>query len=337
MTDENILSSTDEAATAIANQRSEEETETAFTDIPLNEEFSAEGADAEPDRDHESDPASGDMDEAGEPEEAPVNAAPASWPKDRIDAWNDLTPAAQQVFLEREGQVHSALSDKGREAAEAKRQAQEAANRVTGEYQDRINTLNDLLPTLVHNFKSKYEQIDWVKLADEDPDSYTRLRAQAEAEHGQIESAAVETQYATAQAEAAFQAQQFEQLLARNPHYGTETGRKQLAEEAREVEAFAMSIEGVTPDQLKRISAPVYETLRDAMRFRKASSSATNPAKQPAQRSARPGARRSSSETARKIQSDTKAKLKALAKSGAGRQAQDRALADAIAAKRRTK
>lgn len=337
MTDDNILSSTDDAATAIANQRDEGESETTFADTPLTEELSAEGADAEPDQNDAFDPASGDMERQGEPEEAPVNAAPASWPRDRIDEWNDLTPAAQEVFLEREGQVHSAISDKGREAAEARRQAQEATNRVTGEYQDRITKLNELLPTLVHNFKSKYEQIDWVRLADEDPASYTRLRAQAEAERGQIETATVETQHATAQAEEAFHSQQFEQLLSRNPHYGSEAGRQLLAQEAREVEAYAMSIEGVSPDQLKMISAPVYETLRDAMRFRKASRAATGPAKLPGQRSARPGARRSSSEVSKKIQSDAKAKLKALAKSGAGRNAQDRALADAIAAKRRTK
>ena len=335
MTDDNILSSTDEAAAAIAGQREDEESGGVFADNLFTDDNSAEGADAEPDQEDNFDPASGAHDEQSEPEEAPVNAMPASWPRDRIDEWNALNPAARQVIHDREGEVHSALSDKGREAAEARRQAQEAANRVTDQYQDRINSLNQLLPSLVQNFKSKYEQIDWVRLADEEPEGYTRLRAQAEAEHAQIESAAAETQYANAQAEAAFQSQQFEQLMARNPHYGTEEGRQLLAQEAQEVEAFALSLEGVTPEQLGMISAPVYETLRDALRFRKAQRTAASPAKQPAQRVARPGARRSSSATAKKIQSDAKAKLKALARSGAGRDAQDRALADAIAAKRR--
>ena len=270
MTENSILSSTDDAATAIAALRDDEETQSLAddnlqADESQTEEQAAEGADAEPDQEDDLDPASGDHDAEGEPDDSPVNAAPASWPKDRIDAWNDLTPAAQQVFLEREGEVHSALSDKGREAAEARREAQEATNRVTDQYQDRINRLNQLLPTLVQNFKSKYEQIDWVRLADEDPDSYTRLRAQADEERGQIETAAAETQYANAQAEAAFQAQQFETLLARNPQYGTQAGRKLLAEEARDVEAFALGLEGVTPDQLKMVSAPVYEALRDAI------------------------------------------------------------------------
>jgi len=335
-----IISSTQDAAAAIAAARESQATDEAVDEnagiaeeASQDQNLTAEGADAEP----EETPASGDHEEAGEPEEAPVLAAPNTWPKDRLEEWDELTPAAQEVVLAREAEVHSALSEKGRETAEATRKAEEAANRIQTEYTDRIEKLNEMLPQLAENFKSKWEAVDWVALADEmDSNEFNKLKEQRIKEETQLQTAAAEAQQANAKAQAEFQANQHKALLDRNPQYAGDAGKKLLADEAQKVEQFALNQEGVTPDQLKQITAPLYEVLRDAMRYRAAAKTATKPAKQPAQKVAKPGARRSSGEVSKKNQSDAKANLKALAKQGAGRNAQDRALADAIAAKRRT-
>lgn len=303
-----------------------------------NEDLEAEGAEPAPEPDEDPAPADGDHEEEAEEagEESHALEAPDTWPTDRLEDWNSLPVEAQEVLIAREEEVQRFKSKTGREAAEAKRQAEEAANRIETEYKDRIEKLNEMLPQLAENFKSKWETIDWVKLAEENPDEYTRMKAQAEVEKGQLEKAAVEAQQANAKAAAESQAKQHQALLDRNPQYVGEAGQKLLMKEAKEVEEFALGLEGVTRDQLQQITAPLYETLRDAMKYRQAAKTATKPAKKPAQKTARPGARKSNTEVSKKIQSDAKGKLKALAKSGAGRSQQDRAFAEALAAKRRT-
>lgn len=302
-----------------------------------NEEIEAEGADPAPEPDDDPAPADGDHEEEEDAgEELSALEAPDTWPTDRLDEWTDLPVSTQEAWLAREEDVQRFKSKTGRETAEAKAKAEEAANRITTEYKDRITKLDEVLPTVIQNFKSKYEQIDWVKLADENPDEYTRLRAQAEAEKQQIETAAAEAQQANAKAAAEFQAKQHKTLLDRNPQYVGDAGQKLFAEEAAKVEKFALDQEGVTPDQLQQITAPLYEVLRDAMKFRDAAKTATKPAKKPAQKVAKPGARRSSTEVSKKIQSDAKAKLKALAKSGAGRNDQEEAFVAAMVANRKT-
>lgn len=310
----------------------------ADADEAPEQELEAEGADAEPEPDEDPAHADGDHEETDEEagEESHALDAPDTWPADRIETWNSLPVDAQEAWLAREEDVQRFKSKTGRETAEAKAKAAEAESTLKSEYQDRIKKLDEVLPTAIQNFKSKYEAIDWVALAKGDPDQYNVMRAEAETEQQQLQTAAAEAQQANAKAVAEQQKKAYDDLLARNPHYTGEAGQKLLAEEAKEVEAFALSLEGVTPDQLKMISAPVFETLRDAMKFRKAQKTATKPAKKPAQKAAKPGPRKSTADVSKKIQSDAKAKLKALANSGAGRAAQEHALAEAIAAQRRT-
>ncbi len=254
------------------------------------QEIEAEGADPEPALEPEEPaPVTGDQGEAVEPEETPVIDAPSSWPTDRLDEWNDLSDSAREVILARESEIQTAISEKGREAAEARRKADEAKTRAETELQSRIEKLDGLIPRLEANAKSKWEKTDWVKLAQElDAEDYNKLRAEHEADQQAYKDALEEANRAHAEQGQTFREEQYRRLLDKNPAYRGENGAKVLSEDAAMVQAYAAKLDGVTPEQLSGITADIFITLLHAAKYEQAQAKTkpSKPKKQSAQKTA---------------------------------------------------
>lgn len=324
-----ILNTAHSVAAALAARRAppDETPEAPEAGAPEEEIEASEGDAPEPEEDDDLPPASGDEEEDGEPEETPVSAAPPSWPKARLDEWNELTPEAQEIVLARESEIQSAISEKGREAAEASK----AANRLKTEYADRISKLDALLPKLAERAKSQWEAIDWKQLAKDEPDTYVQLKAEYEADKEALATATRERQQAVAEQRAEYQREQHKRLIDHNPQYAGEAGAKLLASEAQEVIAFARTLDGVTDEVLNDVGADIYQVLRDAMLYRKANKAPARPQKKPAQRTARPTARKGNEDIAKKTRSEAIMKVK----EAKGRNAETAAVAALLAARRK--
>lgn len=86
----------------------------------------------------------GDPEEVEEqPEDIP--APPNSWSKDDAKAWDELTPAARDIVLRREGERDKFIADAGRRAADARkaveREAMEAVAARADEYAQRLDAM----------------------------------------------------------------------------------------------------------------------------------------------------------------------------------------------------
>lgn len=331
--------STADAAQAIADRRAAQENAQVEGDDALETEEieTGEGPEDLPEAD-ESDPSPADShDEDGAPEEAPAIAAPSTWPKDRLEDWDELPESAKQAWISRDDEVHRFKSETGREAAEAKRKAEEAATRKQQEYADRISRLDPLIASLEEKAESKWKKIDqaeWARLSKDEPAEYVALRAEYEADAQAHQRATQAKAQAKAEQDQTHQKEQFDLLLERNPQYRGAEGLKKLSDEAREVETFARNEIGLDDDFLRLLPAKAYEALRDTMAYRKAAKTATQPSKQPAQKTVKPSARPAAGDTARKSVEQAKQRLKDLSKASAPRSKQDAAFADFLALKR---
>lgn len=298
------------------NDADASEAETETTDAP-------EGGAAGPEPDEAG--VTGDHETETEPghEEVRVIDPPASWPKDQIDEWHDLPALAQQRILKREAEIHSAISEKGREAAEAR----SAASREKEKYLAKAKQLDNLFPALIERLKSKWEGTDWIKLSTDDPEKYIQLQAEANRDREMLQNAAA----AKSAREQSYVEEQLNTLIERNPQY---KDGELLQKEAGQVGKFLTSM-GYTMEQIVMISAHEFETARDAMRYREASKSASVPAKSPAPKALKPGARTQQVPAKQKAVAERMLKLEAVRKSGGGLNAQLAAAAAALTEARR--
>lgn len=280
-----------------------------------------EGGAPEPEPDDA--PAIGDVTSGDEPEETPASVAPpTSWPKDQIEEWDGLSPSVKERILAREGEIQSAISEKGRETAEAK----QAANRLKTEYEERTKKLDEVFPALVERLKTKWEKVDWKSLAKEDPEKVVQLQVELQEDQALVNRAA----QMKAQRDQEYRDGQLEKLLERNSQY---KDKALFAAELGEVGQFLTEM-GYSQQDLLMISAAEYETARDAMKFRKAGKTADTKAKEPAQKSAKPAARQAQIPIKQKVYSDKLKNIETVRKGGGGLNAQLKAAAEArLAAK----
>lgn len=332
-----ISSAMDIAARIAANRIEGEDVENPDEEVQDEDEEeleTGEGPEVEPDEDDDPDHVTDDQDdEEGEPDDVPATAAPASWPKDQLEEWEALSPDAQEVVLKREKEVQTAISEKGREAAEARRLADEAKSRAETEITTRIEKLDGLYAKLSKGISDDESQLT-EEFAREEPEKYLELSAKVAKDKKAAEEAKKEILEARHKEIAEFQAAQHKRLFERNPQYAGEEGAKLLAAEVREVEAFAKALPGVNDEDLQMLSADLYEVLRDAMEFRKATEKADPPkkkAKKPAQKAVRPGARKATDAVKKKTVAEARKRVK----TATGRNAQDREVANLLAAKRK--
>ena len=164
------------------------------------------------------DPAPSDTEEAEPPEpdgddadtEPPVVEPPRSWSNADKEVFAQLPPEAQAVIARRESERDKAFSQKTQEIAQHRQALEATFGEIQNERQSYAKNLEQLLFVAAPEAQ-KFAQIDWQRLASEQPAEYVRLTAERDALRGRIGGIQQELQRVQQQAQQA-QAQQFAAL-----------------------------------------------------------------------------------------------------------------------------
>jgi hypothetical protein len=174
-------------------------------------------------------------------------AAPHWWPQDKKALFAQLSPELQATVAEQEGVREQQVQRAKQEAAQARQQADAEVQQIQAFQQQ----LSAWLPQAVQTFQSRWTNVDWVKLAQEDPASYVAYKAQHDAEQAQLRQAAQAEAFSRAQARQRFVTGEEEALKTMapalsDPKTGPEN-RQKLAGYLRDA--------GVPDDRLEGIGA----------------------------------------------------------------------------------
>ena len=160
-------------------------------------------------------------DEAYEPDTEPVEEGeeldhqgiepPSSWSKQDREVFSALPPEAQAVIARRESEQNKAFTQKTQEIAEHRKALESTFVTVQQEREAYANNLQQLLFVAAPEAQ-KFQEIDWQRLAQEQPADYVRLSAERDALRGRIGGIQQELQRVAAQSREA-QAWQFQQTV----------------------------------------------------------------------------------------------------------------------------
>jgi hypothetical protein len=312
-------------AEAPRRRRAQPAAEPAPADTPSDaEEASDPGPDPLPTE--EEDPSPGDEDDEGidpdEPEEEPAPAIdpPQSWKADEKTAWAKLPPDVQAIVARREGERDRYISTRSQEMAEERRASAEARLSERGEYKQNLEKLLFVAAPEAE----KFTQIDWQRLAAENPADYVRLTAERDALRGRIASIQGEIQRIDYQSNAEreqqfgqFRQEQAQLLAAKLPVYAdAERGPKFV----RELTDY-LQTQGFTPQELAAVVDHRAIILAEkAMRADRAAAArnGANTQKAPPPRVQQPGTKQRSDTSAGQRRNN---KLAALERSGSEKDA----------------
>jgi hypothetical protein len=193
------------------------------------------------------DPAPGDTEEADLPDEPDGEAdtepaavePPRSWSNADKEVFAQLPPEAQAVIARRESERDKAFNAKTQEIAQHRQALEATFGEIQQERQSYAKNLEQLLFVAAPEAQ-KFAQIDWQRLASEQPAEYVRLTAERDALRGRIGGIQQELQRVSEQSQQA-QAQQFAQLrqaemgrlVEKLPDFGDETKGPKLAGDMR--------------------------------------------------------------------------------------------------------
>lgn len=173
---------------------------------------------------------SGEEDGETEPEsenDPPIDP-PHSWTKEQRDAWNALTPQAKQVVLERETARDAEVRRVQNEAAEERKAAKAERDTTAQErrqYADNLKALHQL-QAIIDPVLADGNQIDWVKLAQDDPAGYVQKKAAYEQRLGIFQAVQAEIQQVTQRQNAEAMANYKQRLNEVFPEFANpETGK----------------------------------------------------------------------------------------------------------------
>jgi hypothetical protein len=123
--------------------------------------------------------------------EAPAIAAPKSWDAKERAEFAKLPRTAQEIILARETERDQAISRALNEASSAKTKAEtEAQAKVTAEVAklgELHTTLSQVVTQAQQAFAGKWDNVDWVAFARQDPQAYTIAKAEYEADVAAIQ------------------------------------------------------------------------------------------------------------------------------------------------------
>jgi hypothetical protein len=230
--------------------------EAAQADTPSDaEEASDPGPDPLPTE--EEDPSPGEADEGidpDEPEEEPAPAIdpPASWKAEDRALWAKVPPDVQAIIARRDREANDIVLVRTTEMAEERRASAEARLAERGEYKQNL----EKLLFVASPEAQKFAQIDWQRLAAENPADYVRLTAERDALRGRIGAIQGEIQRIDYQSNAEreqqfgqFREQQAQLLAQKLPVYGdAERGPKFV----RELTDY-LQTQGFTPQELAAV------------------------------------------------------------------------------------
>jgi hypothetical protein len=194
------------------------------------------------------DPAPDDTEEADLPDEPDGEAAdtepaavepPRSWSNADKEVFAQLPPEAQAVIARRESERDKAFTQKTQEIAQHRQALEATFGEIQQERSSYAKNLEQLLFVAAPEAQ-KFANIDWQRLASEQPAEYVRLTAERDALRGRIGGIQQELQRVSAQSQQA-QAQQFAalrqaemgRLVEKLPDFGDETKGPKLAGDMR--------------------------------------------------------------------------------------------------------
>lgn len=135
---------------------------------------------------------------------------PNSWNKQDREVFRSLPPEAQAIIARRDTEQNAAFTQKTREIAEHRQALESTFQEIQTERDAYARNLQQLLFVAAPEAE-KFAQVDWPRLAQEQPAEYVRLTAERDALRGRIGGIQGELQRVAAQAQQA-EAQQFAQI-----------------------------------------------------------------------------------------------------------------------------
>ena len=151
----------------------------------------------------EDEPYEPDLDPREEGEEGHQGIEPpSSWNKQDREVFSTLPPEAQAVIARREGERDIAFTRKSDEIAEHRKALESTFATVQQEREAYANNLQQLLFVAAPEAE-EFAQIDWQRLAQEQPADWARLTAKRDALRGRIGGIQAELQRVAAQSQQA--------------------------------------------------------------------------------------------------------------------------------------
>jgi hypothetical protein len=230
------------------------------------------------------DPAS--QDEAASAEGLPSEAAegseggaPEFWSAEDKAAWQDVPEGLRPLIAKYEQQRIAFVNEKTREAAQVREEAMRVAQGAAGVVEQSAAWWQQNGPAFQQAFADRWSQVDWNKLAADNPAEWTRLKQQREHEAALLIEANRRGQAEIAMANeraqrALYEARQVEQtkLAKKLPEY---FGPDVAARTFSELGNFLFA-KGIPADRINAIhEAPIIELALAAMRFEQAQKQAS--------------------------------------------------------------
>lgn len=182
----------------------------------------------------------------------PAIEPPASWKAADKELFKTLPREAQQRIAEREREREQATNRALQEAAEKRKATEAERTAYENERQRYAQQLNTLVPLLQQQFQGKWANIDWVKLARDNPAEAVALREERDAEYIKLQHALAEQHRLRTQEQETQKAQlrevaqrEFESLLDKRPEL---KDRSALEKFHRDIRDYAVSI-GYKPEE----------------------------------------------------------------------------------------
>lgn len=158
-------------------------------------------------------PPSGDETGQSDTAEEPPIEPPASWSAEDKAAFQDLPRKAQEVIARREAESRAAV-DRGMNEAANARKAAEAERKAVSEARAKLIEQQEAALATLYPELQKFQQIDWNKLANDDPGEYIRQDEARKAFISRIEAAQQRVNYAKQQQAHEFQTATAERMAA---------------------------------------------------------------------------------------------------------------------------
>jgi hypothetical protein len=218
-----------------------------------------------------------DTDETQETEAA--GDAPQFWDAEDREAYKQLPPTAKAIVLKYEQKRVAFEQEKGRETAQVRAEARQVVERAAGFIEQGAAWWQQNGPAFQQAFADRWSQVDWNKLAADNPAEWTRLKQQRDHEatllieanrRGEAEMAVANnrTQRKFAETKQA----QHDQLAKKLPQF---FGPDVAAKTYKDLGDFLVS-KGLPADRINAIhEAPIIELALAAMRFEQAQKQAS--------------------------------------------------------------
>jgi hypothetical protein len=135
---------------------------------------------------------------------------PSSWTKQDREVFGTLPPEAQAIIARRDSEQNAAFKQKTQEIAEHRKALETTFQTVEQERQTYAQNLRQLLAVAMPEAE-RFSQVDWTRLAQEQPADYVRMTAERDALRGRLGTIQQELQQVEAQSQQAH-AYQFAQI-----------------------------------------------------------------------------------------------------------------------------